>query len=123
MQWIADENIPNLLIQAMRGASEDVVRVVELARSAPDEVVLQLALTGDRLLLTEDTDFGDLVLRRHLPVSGVVLLRLEHLPINERIRIVLAAIRTHGERLYGSFTVIEAGRVRIRSLRETNSQP
>lgn len=123
MRWLADENIEASIVAALLVAGEDVTTVVSLARSTSDERVVALALTTERLVLTRDTDFGDLVVRHRLPVSGVVLLRLRRLPYPEQSAILLDAIRRHGERLYGSFTVIQRHRIRIRPLRETNGQP
>jgi predicted nuclease of predicted toxin-antitoxin system len=39
--------------------------------------VLKRADRDNRLLLTEDKDFGDLVFRQALPVPGIILLRID----------------------------------------------
>ncbi len=47
----------------------------------PDSVILQAALDQDRILLTFDHDFGELVFRhRYPPAPGIVLFRLHQLP-------------------------------------------
>jgi len=46
------------------------------APSLPDPEVLALATSGDAILLTDDKDFGELVVRRGLEHRGVVLPQL-----------------------------------------------
>ena len=45
-------------------------------RALPDEEVLSIALREDRILITNDRDFGELIFRQRLPHSGVILFRL-----------------------------------------------
>jgi predicted nuclease of predicted toxin-antitoxin system len=42
--------------------------------------VLAAASRDGRILITEDRDFGELVIRQRLVVDGIVLLELEHFP-------------------------------------------
>ena len=116
MRWVTDENVQERLVAALRDAGEDVVTVAGLALSAPDDIIVRLALDEGRLLLTADKDFGELVVRRRRPIPGVVLLRLHGLPLEERSRILLSAIATHAHRFPGSFTVIHPLRVPIMPL-------
>jgi predicted nuclease of predicted toxin-antitoxin system len=46
----------------LRAAGHDTAAVVESARGAPDEDVIDLAVRQERILITEDTDFGQLVM-------------------------------------------------------------
>ena len=79
--------------------------------------MLSKAFAEDRILLTEDKDFGELVYRLQKPAYGIVLLRFdvaERSWKRSRLRDLLA---NHAERLPGSFVVLEARKVRIRPLR------
>jgi predicted nuclease of predicted toxin-antitoxin system len=118
VKWLADENIQGEIVERLRAAGEDVVTVAALDLSAADPVVVMHTQARDRLLLTADKDFGDLVIRQGMQVPGVVLLRLHGLPIAERADILLAAIDLLRDRLLGSFTVIHRERVRVRPLHQ-----
>lgn len=63
MRLLADENIAAPLVLALRAAGHDVTYVAELAPGIADDAVLSLALRQGRLLLTEDKDIGELVIR------------------------------------------------------------
>ena len=114
MRWLADENIQGEIVERLRAAGEDVETVAALDLSSADPIVVRHAQTRDRLLLTADKDFGELVVRAGMQVPGVVLLRVDGLPVAGRADNRLAAIEPLGERLRGSFTVIRRARLRLR---------
>ncbi|MGI8926855.1 MAG: hypothetical protein ACR2HN_09450 [Tepidiformaceae bacterium] len=68
--------------------------------------------------MTEDKDFGDLVIRDRHEAIGVVLLRLAEVPIAERAALVSTFVQDRGEELAGSFTVLTERGARIRPLPE-----
>ena len=77
MRWLCDENVPRLLVDALRQKGHDVVWIGELSPGIGDPDVLALALRERRICLTFDKDFGELAAIRTLPSgSGVVLLRM-----------------------------------------------
>ncbi|MGH7822318.1 MAG: DUF5615 family PIN-like protein, partial [Candidatus Binatia bacterium] len=58
MRFLADESCDFAVVRALRAAAHDVVAIVETAPGAEDELVMGLALREQRILLTEDRDFG-----------------------------------------------------------------
>ena len=101
----------------MRDGSEDVVYAAEMAHGATDRELIELARRDHRLLLTDDKDFGDLVVRRNWPVPGLILMRLASEQSEARWRRVSAAITRFGDGLIGRYVVIEDARIRVRELR------
>jgi predicted nuclease of predicted toxin-antitoxin system len=79
MRWLADECVAAALVGHLRAIGHDVSYVAEGEASASDTAVVRLAHGEERLLLTEDKDFGELAFRLTMPLPGVVLIRLgEH---------------------------------------------
>ncbi|MGD0771134.1 MAG: DUF5615 family PIN-like protein [Tepidisphaeraceae bacterium] len=77
MNLLADENFPAPVIAAMRQRGHDVLVVAETMPGASDARVLAVAAEGQRVLLTLDRDYGDLIFHRGTPApAGVVLFRL-----------------------------------------------
>src|SRR2546423_1056645 len=75
-RFLANENAPREAVLAARAAGLDVTWMVELQPGAGDEIVLALAQREDRVLVTFDKDFGELVFRHGRAGSpGVILLR------------------------------------------------
>ena len=114
MRIVADENLAYRMIKALRVEGFDVLSIEEDAPSIPDNNVLSVAVKQDALLITEDKDFGDLVMLHKLPHRGILLLRLAGMGTDEKVRRTLDVIRQYGDELKDSFTVIDVKRVRIR---------
>ena len=70
MKLVADECCDELLVKGLRADGHDVVYVREVAAGSDDRTVLQLAAGEERVLLTEDKDFGELVVRLGLRHSA-----------------------------------------------------
>ena len=78
MHFLADENVPGPAVFALRGHGHDVLWIKEVMPGAEDPVVLDLAQRERRVVVTADTDFGELAFRSGLPAQcGVVLIRLD----------------------------------------------
>ena len=58
MRFLADESCDFAVVAALRHAGHDVTTVAEINEGVDDEVVLALARSESRVLLTEDKDFG-----------------------------------------------------------------
>lgn len=79
MRFLADENVYGLAIKRLRADGHDVMSIRETFAGVADTEVLKQAAEADLILITEDQDFGELVIRRRLPVSGVVLFEMDTL--------------------------------------------
>jgi predicted nuclease of predicted toxin-antitoxin system len=116
MRFLADENVMREIIDELRGLGLDVTSASELMQGAPDPDVLKSAATAGRILITEDQDFGDLVVRQGLPADGIALLELHKMSPQATVRRAVDAIMATGTKLIGAFTVIEPGRIRSRPI-------
>ena len=119
MRFLADECCDFAAVRSLRADGHDVLAVSEFQHRSVDKELMELALTDDRILLTEDKDFGDRVFRRERAIPGVVLTGIgpDH-PALKAMRLA-AAIERYGEGLFGRYTVIEEGRFRSRRLWST----
>jgi predicted nuclease of predicted toxin-antitoxin system len=116
MRFLADENVSRLVVERLRAGGFDVASVRETAPGAPDKDILDAADSDDRVLVTEDRDFGELVVRQRLKVRGVILLELDRLPSAAEAQLVVDVVRVHGSKLTGNLVVVEPARVRVRPL-------
>jgi len=114
--FVADENVDVPIIDALRAAGHSVVHMSELDPTVSDEVVLATANRVGALLVTGDTDFGELVFRQGKVSGGVILIRLAGLSPARKAEALRSAIAEHGHEMAGRFTVVSAGGVRIRPM-------
>ena len=113
MRFLADESCDFSVVRALRAAGHDVVAVAEVALGAPDEVVIERALSDRRILLTEDKDFGQLVFASASASPGVVFIRYPAAARRTLPTAVLDLIGKYGDHLAGCFVVLQPSRVRI----------
>lgn len=116
MRFLADENVASIVVARLRAAGLDVVAIAETVAGASDDEVLALAVADKRILITEDRDFGELVVRQRMAVGGVVLLELDPLSNEAVAARVTEVVCAQSAKLAGNLVVIEPGRVRIRPL-------
>ena len=98
-------------MRALRSAGHEVLAVAEISPRIGDEEVLKLARDDARVLLTEDTDFGELVYAEGLPNYGEILFRFPARARSEAAAAV-GAVNQVGDEHSSRFTVIQPGRVR-----------
>ena len=104
-------------VAALRAAGHDVRTVQEIRAGLTDAEVLEIAAEQQRLLLTEDKDFGEHAFRsRTRPVPGLVLLRIASEQRGLKWPWLAAAIERYGDAPKGHYTVIEPDRMRSRRL-------
>ena len=114
VRLLADEGVDGAIVALLREDGHDVVYVAELAPGITDEAVLELANGDERVFVTADKDFGELVYRLRKVANGVLLVRLPGLGSARKANAVLESIREHGAEMAGAFTVVSPGLLRIR---------
>jgi predicted nuclease of predicted toxin-antitoxin system len=114
--FLADESCDFLVVKKLRSAEFDVLSVAESSPSASDQQVLRNAIQEERILLTEDKDFGEWVFAHGEKVAGVILIRF---PGNARMRLgeeILLLVNEYAIELKNCFVVLEPGRARVRKI-------
>jgi hypothetical protein len=115
MRLLADENFPGAAVESLRDAGHDIVWVRTAAPGTSDLDLLAWVAREGRVLLTFDKDFGEVARFTDLPATyGVVLFRIAVQPIGIGQR--LAALVMSRDDWLGHFSVVEPGRIRMRSL-------
>jgi predicted nuclease of predicted toxin-antitoxin system len=116
VRFLADECCDAILVTGLRADGHDVVYTMEAARGSDDTTVLQSAASDNRLLITEDKDFGELVVRLGHPAHGIILLRLEPEDSDGKLERLRELIQHDSHRLAGFLVVVEPTRARFRPL-------
>ena len=114
--FLADECFPGFLVRALLEAGFDVTRSADTHPGADDNDVLTLAVHEQRILLTEDNDFGDLAVRLKLPVLGLIRVDLKSISRDAQVTRVIESLRQLGDEVRGAIVSIEPSRTRLRKL-------
>jgi hypothetical protein len=114
------ENVSRLVVDRLRLDSHDLTMAQDVAFGRPDRellaLALALALQLGAIILTEDTDFGELVMRERLLSAGVVLLRLSGLARSLQPDHIAQTLANHAVAQPSAFTVVTPTNIRIRAL-------
>ncbi len=114
-KFIVDECTGLSIVHFLREQGYDTISVSESMPQAIDADILQRAITEERIVITNDKDFGDMVFRDRCAHKGVVLLRLSDDLVETRLRVLAAVLAEHVEKLAGHFVVATEENIRIRS--------
>lgn len=116
MRLLADECLDGRLVTWLRDQGHDVLAVSDKHPGIRDREVAALAIREDRIVITEDKDFGEIAVRGGGPIPGIILLR----DVGPDLADVTAALRVilsdPDARLRGGLAVIRRGRIRLRQL-------
>lgn len=114
MRFIVDESTGYGIARYLQTQGHDVVIVAEIMPEADDMTILQHAFVEERIVVTNDKDFGELIFRRQEAHQGVILLRLQDEGGVNRVQVMTALMNQYSEQLPGRFVVVTEKKVRFR---------
>ena len=115
MKLLLDQDVYGLTVRFLIESGYDLLTVAQLDMSqAPDEEVLKTAQAQNRILITRDRDYGNLIFVKGLG-SGVIYLRMQPntLPAVHSEFLRVLGMYTEPD-LIGAFVVVEADKHRFR---------
>ena len=112
MKFLADECCSAVIIEVLRQAGHKVASVAEVMRGADDEAVLNAARKEGRILITEDKDFGDLVVFLRRVSQGVILVRSRAKAYKDTANLLCKLLERNPEKVAGHFVVVTPRQVR-----------
>ena len=113
MRFLVDECTGPAVARWLSEQGHEVFCVYSEARGMDDDDVIQKAFAEDRILITNDRDFGEKVYRERGPHKGVVLLRLGDERASGKVDTIQRLLDRYPDRLTGDFAVVTETRVRF----------
>jgi predicted nuclease of predicted toxin-antitoxin system len=104
MKCLTDVNASGILAQWLSQTGYDVVKVSQKNPKMTDDEILQWTLEEERIIVTTDKDFEEMVWRTGYPHCGI--LRLENLPRFERKALLEDVLRHHSQDLASAAIVV-----------------
>mgnify|MGYP000206361270 FL=1 len=114
LRFLIDVNVGIKVEQYLKDNGFDILCIRDINPMMTDKEILYLAKQENRILLTLDKDFGELVYNSGLLHSGVLLLRLENEKISNKIEILKTILDKFSTDLQGKFCVYQDGKIRIK---------
>lgn len=114
LRFLVDACVGPQATRRLREIGADVMSVREIQHDMKDTMVLDLACDQQRILITTDKDFGDIVFLHGRTHAGVLLLRMTNSSGRERADAVARIAESQGEELRGAFCVFDGQKLRVR---------
>jgi predicted nuclease of predicted toxin-antitoxin system len=125
MRFLVDQAVSWQVATAMTSAGHDAIHVREVDMvEAADEEILACAVRDNRVIITQDTDFGTLLAASQAARPSVILLRMRDGHPKAHAAAILGVLDSVKQALEeGAIVVIGDANVRVRKLlwrRETD---
>jgi predicted nuclease of predicted toxin-antitoxin system len=116
MKFLLGQSTDARLVPYLRNLGHDTTRVgADYPGGIPDLQVLSLAHAEGRILITDDRDFGELVVRSKQPHAGVIYLRLgSYADLGTKLD-RLDYVLTHYAAQLDQFLTVTLHKVRVRA--------
>jgi predicted nuclease of predicted toxin-antitoxin system len=118
VRFLIDECLPPRMAELLRAAGHDCTHVYELGLGGqPDEQIMVTADRENRILVSADTDFGELLANAPVLAPSVILLRRTDKQARSLAAVILANLEQVTDDLAaGALIVISDTRIRARRL-------
>lgn len=114
LRFLVDVGVGRAAEARLATLGHDTVAVRDRNPRLPDSDILEWAAADDRIVVTMDRDFGDLVFQSSAGHAGVLLLRMHDLTGLDKADALERIVSDHGAELPGRFAVYQDGRLRVR---------
>lgn len=113
MKFLVDECAGPSIAAWLVSLGHDVYSVFDESQGMTDEDVLSKAYSEERILITNDKDFGEMIFRERRPHRGVIFLRLADERSANKIAVLEKILNSHSGRIEDRFVTVTQNKVRI----------
>ncbi|MBY0587187.1 DUF5615 family PIN-like protein [bacterium] len=118
MRFLADMGVSHRVVEHLRAESHDVVHLSEQGlQRLPNGQIFQKAAAEQRIVLTFDLDFGEIVAGASGSIPSVIIFRLHNTRSEHVVERLKVALEQAADALNtGAVVSVQEGRVRVRHL-------
>ncbi len=116
LKFLVDVGVGKGIETYLREEGYDTKAVRDINPRMSDQEIIRLAVSQNRMVVTMDKDFGELVYHSSMEHRGVLLLRLEDATGAEKLQIIKHIIKNYRSRIIDCFCVFQNDRLRIRKM-------
>ena len=113
MLFLVDEGLGLGVSLGLADLQHDVASVRLDSPGLVDLEVSRQAVDENRILITYDQGYVNLVLQQGLPHAGIILLRMPGAGVGDKIAALIELLELYPDRLAGNFTVTTGRKIRI----------
>ena len=112
MKFLAEVNVEKSIVEEITTLGYDIKCVTSINPLMTDEDVLSTANSEDRILITNDKDFGEIVFRQQLIASGIILIRVVDQNTQDKVKLVKKLLIFYKDKIKNHFVVVSSNKFR-----------
>ncbi|HQI42396.1 MAG: hypothetical protein B6D44_02410 [Ignavibacteriales bacterium UTCHB2] len=116
IKFLVDENVGFTIINYLRDQGYDTKSVSEFFPSRDDSFILKKAIQENRIIITNDKDFGYLIFKTNLPAISLILLRFNDETPELKLNAIKTILSLPKDKLLNHFIVASEDKIRVRLL-------
>ena len=116
MRFLANENFPASSFRILQKNKWDIEHIGETNMGISDEEVIELSIRESRIIITFDSDYGELVFKHGFKPKGVIYLRIKKFTPEYPAQLLTELIEEENLEVEGKFTVIDDNQIRQREI-------
>jgi predicted nuclease of predicted toxin-antitoxin system len=114
MKYLVDVGVGKKVENWLKENGFDVLSVRDIDSRAKDSQILRWAVDQQRMIISMDKDFGELVYNSGQPHTVVLILRLEDADGDTKVDVIKKILAEFYDKIESHFCVFQDGRLRIR---------
>ena len=114
MKFLVDAGVGKKVENWLKENGFDVLSVRDIDSRAKDSQILRWAVDQQRMIISMDKDFGELVYNSGKHHAGVLILRLEDVDGDAKVEVIKKILAEYYDKIESHFCVFQDGRLRIR---------
>ncbi len=114
LKFLVDENLGFALAKWLENKGFDVNAIILTMAGSSDEDVLEKAFSENRILITNDKDFGEKIFAKKMQHCGVILLRLQIETKENKIKVLENLLKSNIDNLSCNYIVVTESKIKIR---------
>ncbi|NOX33298.1 MAG: hypothetical protein GXP56_06110 [Deltaproteobacteria bacterium] len=116
LKFLIDVGVGKGIENYLHAEDYDIKSVRDIDPCMEDENIIRTAFLENRMVITMDKDFGELVYHSSIKHSGILLLRLEDATGSEKLKGLKFIIENYSDRIKNCFCVFQNDKFRIRKI-------
>jgi predicted nuclease of predicted toxin-antitoxin system len=116
IKFLIDENVGSSIISYLMNSGFDTKLVSEFYPSRDDLFIVKTAYKQKRIIVTNDKDFGYLIVKSGLPVISVILFRFKDESPVLKVNAIKTILSLPEEKILNHFIVASEKKIRLRPL-------
>lgn len=113
IKFLVDVNIEKRIVDFLIEKGFDVKCVVDINKQMSDVYLCEIANNEQRIVLTNDKDFGEIVFLQKKISNGIILLRVKNQDSFEKVILLGRLLDSYSNKITNHFVVITKERFRF----------